>query len=150
MKDRVTAENYKGNITKVGDDVISNDTGAASSGDLDLGLYLVVETSAPHPYVAGAPFFVDVPRTAPTDVAIASARSAGLILGSFSFSSSIPAFVDTPISVQSVSKISTKRNAKSTTIKSRILMLEKSALKHCPNVSPIAVISIILSVGYNE
>ena len=39
---------------------------------------------------------------------------------------------------------------KSTTIKSRILMLEKSALKHCPNVSPIAVISIILSVGYNE
>ena len=78
---------------------------------------------------------VDVPRTAPTDVAIASARSAGLILGSFSFSSSIPAFVDTPISVPSVSKISTKRNAKSTTIKSRILMLEKSALKHCPNVS---------------
>lgn len=63
VKDRVTAENYKGNITKVGDDVISNDTGAASSGDLDLGLYLVVETSAPHPYVAGAPFFVDVPRT---------------------------------------------------------------------------------------
>lgn len=63
VKDRVTAENYKGNITKVGDDVISNNTGAASSGDLDLGLYLVVETSAPQPYVAGAPFFVDVPRT---------------------------------------------------------------------------------------
>lgn len=63
VKDRVTAKNYKGNVKKVGDDVISNTTGTASSGDLDLGLYLVVETSAPQPYVAGAPFFVDVPRT---------------------------------------------------------------------------------------
>ena len=81
---------------------------------------------------------------------MASARSAGLILGSFSFSSSIPAFVETPISVPRVSKISTKRNAKRTTIKSSILIFEKSALKHCPKVSPIAVISIILNVGYNE
>lgn len=63
VKDRVTAENYKGNVQKVGKDVISNTEGTASSDDLDLGLYLVVETSAPQPYVAGAPFFVDVPRT---------------------------------------------------------------------------------------
>ena len=62
VKDRVTAENYKGNITKVGT-VTSNGTGTASCDNLTLGLYLVVETSAPQPYVKGAPFFVDVPRT---------------------------------------------------------------------------------------
>lgn len=63
VKDIVTAEGYNGKVQKVGNDVISDDTGTASSGKLDLGLYLVVETSAPRPYVAGAPFFVDVPRT---------------------------------------------------------------------------------------
>lgn len=63
VKDIVTAEGYNGKVQKVGDDVISNTEGTASCDDLDLGLYLVVETSAPQPYVAGAPFFVDVPRT---------------------------------------------------------------------------------------
>ena len=48
---------------------------------------------------------VDVPRTAPADVAIASERSAGLIPGSLPFLSSIFAFVLTPISVPSVSKL---------------------------------------------
>lgn len=56
LKPRVTNNQYKGKIT-------SNADGSASLGNLGLGLYLVVETSAPQPYVAGAPFFVDVPRT---------------------------------------------------------------------------------------
>lgn len=56
LKDKVTEDQYKGKI-------ISNTEGTASLENLDLGLYLVVETFAPSPYVAGAPFFVDVPRT---------------------------------------------------------------------------------------
>lgn len=56
LKDKVTEKQYKGKI-------ISNAQGTANLPNLDLGLYLVVETSAPDPYVAGAPFFVDVPRT---------------------------------------------------------------------------------------
>lgn len=56
LKDKVTEKQYKGEI-------ISNAQGTANLPNLDLGLYLVVETSAPSPYVAGAPFFVDVPRT---------------------------------------------------------------------------------------
>lgn len=56
LKDKVTEKQYKGEI-------ISNAQGTANLPNLDLGLYLVVETSAPDPYVAGAPFFVDVPRT---------------------------------------------------------------------------------------
>lgn len=56
LKPRVTNNQYKGKIT-------SNADGSACLGNLGLGLYLVVETSAPQPYVAGAPFFVDVPRT---------------------------------------------------------------------------------------
>lgn len=54
---------------------------------------------------------VDVPITAPTVVATASAISAPLILGSFPFSSSMSAFADTPISVPIVSNKSTNRNA---------------------------------------
>lgn len=56
LKDKVTEKQYKGEI-------ISNAQGTANLDNLDLGLYLVVETYAPSPYVAGAPFFVDVPRT---------------------------------------------------------------------------------------
>ena len=61
---------------------------------------------------------VEVPSTAPTVVATASAISAPLILGSFPSLSSMPAFVDTPIRVPSVSKRSTKRNANTTTTNS--------------------------------
>lgn len=56
LKARVTNTQYKGKIT-------SDLDGTANLSGLELGLYLVVETSAPQPYVAGAPFFVDVPRT---------------------------------------------------------------------------------------
>lgn len=56
LKDKVTQDQYKGEIK-------SNNEGTANLGNLDLGLYLVVETSVPEPYVKGAPFFVDVPRT---------------------------------------------------------------------------------------
>lgn len=56
LKDKVTEKQYKGEI-------ISNAQGTANLDNLDLGLYLVVETSAPESYVKGAPFFVDVPRT---------------------------------------------------------------------------------------
>ena len=55
---------------------------------------------------------VDVPITAPTVVATASAISAPLILGSFPFSSSMSAFADTPISVPIVSNKSTNRTIK--------------------------------------
>lgn len=56
LKAIVTNTQYKGKIT-------SDLDGTANLSGLELGLYLVVETSAPQPYVAGAPFFVDVPRT---------------------------------------------------------------------------------------
>ena len=55
---------------------------------------------------------VEVPRTAPAEVATASAISAGFIAGSLPSLSSIFAFVLTPIIVPSVSKRSTKRNEK--------------------------------------
>ena len=93
---------------------------------------------------------VEVPNTAPAVVAIASASSAGLILGSFSSSSSIPALEDTPISVPIVSKISTNRNENKTTMKLNMPTPSKSAAKHCPNVFPIAVKSVIPSAGYRE
>ena len=68
---------------------------------------------------------VDVPSTAPAVVATASAIRAPLILGSFPFSSNIFAFVETPINVPSVSKISTNKNANTTTINSPIWIPEK-------------------------
>ena len=67
---------------------------------------------------------VEVPNTAPTDVAMASARSAGLILGSFSSLSNMSAFVATPISVPIVSNISTNKKAKMIIIKLAMLTLE--------------------------
>ena len=67
---------------------------------------------------------VEVPNTAPAEVATASASNAILILGSFSSLSSMSAFVATPISVPIVSNISTNRNAKMTTIKFATLTLE--------------------------
>ena len=79
---------------------------------------------------------VDVPRTAPAEVPIASERSAGRIPGSLPSLSSILALVATPISVPRVSKRSTNRNAKTTTINSVILIAPKSTLKHWPKVSP--------------
>ena len=93
---------------------------------------------------------VDVPKTAPTEVAIASANNAGLILGNFSSLSNISAFEDTPISVPIVSNISTNKKDNNTTIKSKILILPKSAVKHCPNVFPIEVKSVNVMEGYRE
>ena len=73
---------------------------------------------------------VEVPRTAPEEVAIASARSAGRIFGSLPSSSSISAFVATPIRVPSVSKRSTNRNEKIITMKLNIPTSLKFTLKH--------------------
>ena len=65
----------------------------------------------------------------PTDVAIASDISAGLIFGNLPFSSSIPAFVLTPMIVPNVSNKSTKRNANTTMMKFTIPTALKSRLK---------------------
>ena len=93
---------------------------------------------------------VEVPNTAPTDVAMASARRACLILGSFSSLSSISALVATPTSVPIVSNKSTNKNANKTTIKFIIFTVEKSTLKHWKKVLPNAVKSVIANDGYNE
>ena len=79
---------------------------------------------------------VEVPRIAPAEVAMESASSAGLILANLPSLSSMSALVQTPTSVPRVSKISTNRNEKMTTIKFTMLMPSKSTRKHCPNVSP--------------
>ena len=79
---------------------------------------------------------VDVPSTAPAEVAMASESKAGLILGRCPFSSNIFAFVDTPINVPSVSNKSTNKKENTTTIKLKIPTALKSRLKHCPNVFP--------------
>ena len=69
---------------------------------------------------------------APALVAIASAKRACLILGSLPFSSSILALLATPISVPSVSNMSTKRNEHIITIKSiNIKTLKVKALSKC-------------------
>ena len=60
---------------------------------------------------------VEVPRIAPAEVAMASDNNAGLIFGSFPFSSSIFAFVLTPINVPNVSNKSTNRKENTITIK---------------------------------
>ena len=93
---------------------------------------------------------VEVPSTAPAEVAMASASSACLIFGSFSSLSSMSALVATPTSVPMVSNMSTNRNANSTTIKFGMLTLEKSPTKHCPKVSDNAVKSVMANVGYKE
>ena len=79
---------------------------------------------------------VDVPKTAPDVVAMASANNAGLILGSLPSLSKNPAFELTPIKVPNVSKRSTNKNAQITTIKLIMFLLDKSISKHCPNVFP--------------
>ena len=93
---------------------------------------------------------VDVPRTAPAEVATASDIKAGLIAGSFPSLSSISAFVLTPIIVPRVSKRSTKRKANTTTIKFTIPVELKSTLKHCPKVSPSLEKSVKANVGIRE
>ena len=72
---------------------------------------------------------VDVPRTAPAVVAIASARSAPLIRGSFPSLSSISALEETPTSVPIVSKRSTNKNANKITMKSSEKIPLKSSLQ---------------------
>lgn len=71
-----------------------------------------------------------VPNIAPIDVATASASNAPLIFGSFPFSSSMFAFVETPTNVPSVSNMSTKRNENNTTMKLNVSICEKSSLKN--------------------
>ena len=93
---------------------------------------------------------VEVPSTAPAEVAIASASNACLIFGSFPSLSSISALFATPISVPNVSNMSTNKNAKIITTKSSALIAETSALKHCPNVSPIEVRSKLDHDGNKE
>ena len=90
---------------------------------------------------------VEVPRTAPAAVAIASDISAGLIPGSFPFLSNIPAFVLTPIKVPNVSNKSTNRKENITIIKFTIPTLSKFTLKHCPKVSPSFEKSVIAKLG---
>ena len=71
---------------------------------------------------------VEVPRHAPTVVPTASAIRAPLMPGSLPSLSSMFAFVAHPIRVPSVSKISTNRNANTTTTKFRDAIAEKSIL----------------------
>ena len=70
---------------------------------------------------------VEVPRTAPAQVATASAISAPLMRGSFPFLSSMFALEDTPIRVPMVSNISTNRNANMITKNSPVFRMEKSS-----------------------
>ena len=58
--------------------------------------------------------------------------------------------ITTPTSVPIVSNISTNRKEHNTIIKLRIPTPWKSALKHCPNVSPILLKSVMCMDGYNE
>ena len=69
---------------------------------------------------------VEVPHTAPTVVPTASERRAPLIRGSLPSLSSISALEATPISVPSVSNISTNKNANMMTTKSSENTMEKS------------------------
>ena len=69
---------------------------------------------------------VEVPRTAPAVVAIASDNKAGLIPGSFPFSSNIFAFVLTPTKVPRVSNRSTNKKENTTMMKLTIPTLFKS------------------------
>ena len=66
---------------------------------------------------------VDVPRTEPAVVAIASGKSALLILGSLPFSSRKLAFAHTPIRAPILSNKSTNRNETTITAKSAMLMV---------------------------
>ena len=63
---------------------------------------------------------VEVPQIAPTTVAIASERRASLALGSLPSSSRRSAFSATPMSVPTVSKMSTYKNENTTTTNSRM------------------------------
>ena len=69
---------------------------------------------------------VEVPHIAPTVVPTASERRAPLMFGSLPSLSSISALEATPISVPSVSNISTNRNANIMTTKSSVKTMEKS------------------------
>ena len=77
---------------------------------------------------------VEVPQRAPTEVPTASAIRAPRILGSFPSASSIFALDATPISVPSVSNMSTNKNANIIIKKSRLNNPEKST---CINVGAI-------------
>ena len=70
---------------------------------------------------------VEVPNTAPTEVAIASESSAPRMRGSLPSLSSISALEATPIRVPNVSNRSTNRNANTTARKSKEAIFEKSS-----------------------
>ena len=93
---------------------------------------------------------VEVPIIAPAEVAIESAIRAGLMPGSLPSLSSIFALVATPISVPRVSKISTNRNEKMTTMKFTMPTALKSTLKHWPKVRPSLEKSVMPQLGNRE
>ena len=82
---------------------------------------------------------VDVPNTAPTEVAMASDSSAGFIFGSLPSLSSISAFVDTPISVPIVSNKSTNKNDISIPQKEKVAIFENSNLNAIGSREGIAI-----------
>ena len=93
---------------------------------------------------------MEVPKIAPTNVAIASANKACLMRGSFSSLSSMSAFVATPTKVPIVSNISTKRKANKMAMKLLMLTPEKSALNTCPKVRENLEKSVMARDGYKE
>ena len=70
--------------------------------------------------------------------------------GSLPSLSSIFALVATPISVPRVSKISTNRNEKMTTMKFTMPTALKSTLKHWPKVRPSLEKSVMPQLGNSE
>ena len=81
---------------------------------------------------------VEVPSTAPAQVAMESAIRAPLMRGSLPSSSSISALEATPMRVPRVSNRSTKRKENMTAKKFRMPTPEKSVLNTCPKVLPSA------------
>ena len=90
---------------------------------------------------------VEVPSTAPAEVAMASLSRAGLMPGSLPSSSSMPALVATPIRVPRVSNRSTNRKENTTTTKLIRPTALKSTWKHWPKVSPSLEKSVMPRVG---
>ena len=94
---------------------------------------------------------VEVPSTAPAQVAMESASSAPLMWGSLPSSSSMSALEATPIRVPRVSNRSTKRNENMTAKKFRMPTPLKSTLNTWPKVLPRAEKSKLMNeVGMTE
>ncbi len=78
---------------------------------------------------------VEVPKTAPTEVATASAQSAPEMRGRRPSLSRKPPFSETPMSVPSVSKRSTKKKANITTKKSSDLISAQPEERRAPSLA---------------